>query len=181
MSYRTSKSLRRAKIPGIVFLAVAALLAGGCASTPRSGLYEGNVSAIDQDSPGVAGGTGAAHGNPVVAAAARVTGTPYRYGGHTTRGFDCSGLVFYAYNQAGIAVPRTTGEQRDFAQSVPLDELLPGDVLFFELDARKVSHVAIYAGGGIFIHAPSTGSKVSYASLESEFWRDRLVGAGRFY
>jgi cell wall-associated NlpC family hydrolase len=63
---------------------------------------------------------------------------------------------------------------------VALANVRPGDVLFFELEGNKVSHVGIYAGAGRFIHAPSTGKKVSYASLRSPFWRSRLISAGRF-
>jgi murein DD-endopeptidase len=119
-------------------------------------------------------------GDPVVAAAAGMLGAPYRYGGSTPRGFDCSGLVYYAHHQVGIPVPRTTGAQLDRARPVPLVDVRPGDVLFFELDGRKVSHVGIYAGAGNFIHAPSSGKSVSYASLRSAFWSSRLTGAGRF-
>lgn len=116
----------------------------------------------------------------VVAAAADVVGAPYRYGGSTPQGFDCSGLVHYAHTRAGIPVPRTTGAQMREALPVSLDLVRPGDVLFFELDGKKISHVGIYAGDGRFIHAPSTGKSVSYARLESAFWSARLIGAGRF-
>jgi probable lipoprotein NlpC len=121
------------------------------------------------------------HDNSVVAAARRAVGAPYRYGGFTPRGFDCSGLVYYAYRQAGISVPRTTGALLRAARPVPLDDLRAGDVLFFELEGKKVSHVGIYAGTGSFIHAPSSGKQVSYASLRSEFWRSHLTAVGRFY
>lgn len=119
-------------------------------------------------------------GRSVVAAAQGVVGAPYRYGGVTPRGFDCSGLVYYAHRQAGISVPRTTGAQLRRARPVPLDGLRAGDVLFFELEGKKPSHVGIYAGTGSFIHAPSSGKQVSYASLRSDFWRTRLLAAGRF-
>ena len=120
-------------------------------------------------------------GEAVVAAADRVVGAPYRYGGRSPRGFDCSGLVHYAHGQAGIRVPRTTAAQLRDARPVSLDRLRPGDVLFFELDGRKVSHVGIYAGASTFIHAPSTGKRVSYGRIDASFWRSRLLGAGRFY
>ena len=120
------------------------------------------------------------YGDRVVAEAAAMVGTPYRYGGRTPLGFDCSGLVYYAHRRAGIPVPRTTGAQLRGAQPVALSEVRPGDVLFFKLDGKKVSHVGIYAGEGSFIHAPSTGKYVSYASLNSVFWSSRLTGAGRF-
>lgn len=106
-------------------------------------------------------------------------GAPYRFGGTTPRGFDCSGLVFYSYRKAGITVPRTTREQYQFAQPVPEDQLRPGDLLFFRLSKSGVSHVAIYAGNGEFIHAPSTGKRVTRTSLNDPFWRPRLVRTGR--
>jgi cell wall-associated NlpC family hydrolase len=118
--------------------------------------------------------------DPVVAAAAEMVGVPYRYGGSTPRGFDCSGLVYYAHRQAGITVPRTTGALLHRARPVRVAELRPGDLLFFELDGKKVSHVGIYAGANRFIHAPSTGKHVSWASLQSAFWSSRFIGAGRF-
>lgn len=120
-------------------------------------------------------------GQRAVYAAFRQLGTPYRYGGTTPDGFDCSGLVQYAYGRAGIAVPRTTGQQLRHAHPVSLSSLQPGDLLFFRLSPRKVSHVGIYAGGGRFIHAPSSGKEVSYANLNDPFWRQRVIAAGRVY
>jgi cell wall-associated NlpC family hydrolase len=108
-------------------------------------------------------------------------GIPYRYGGSTPRrGFDCSGLVYYAFRKTGIRVPRTTGAQLRHAQTVPLPEILPGDLLFFRQRSSRVSHVGIYAGDGWFIHAPSRGKRVSWESLQSSYWKPRLVAAGRY-
>lgn len=147
---------------GIVSLV---LIAGqGCAGTVP-------IRSIDSNSD---------NSHTVAAAAQQVIGAPYRYGGFTPKGFDCSGLVYYAHRQAGIPVPRTADAQLHLARPVPLDDLRAGDVLFFELEGKKVSHVGIYAGGDSFIHAPSSGKTVSYASLQSLFWRSRLTGAGRF-
>jgi len=116
----------------------------------------------------------------VIATARRMLGTPYRYGGADPSGFDCSGLVSYAYRSVGISVPRTSGEQFRQSRPVATDKLRSGDLLFFRLSPPKVSHVAIYDGGGRFIHAPSSGKQVSYASLENPYWRKHLVAAGRF-
>jgi len=108
-------------------------------------------------------------------------GRPYRYGGSTPRGFDCSGLVHYAYQRAGIKVPRTTGGLLRHAHRVPLSKLRPGDVLFFRVAPPKISHVGIYIGHGRFVHAPSSGKRVSYASLNDDYWSQHVVTAGRFY
>lgn len=116
---------------------------------------------------------------PVIAR--KFLGVPYIYGGATPTGFDCSGLVQYTFRQLGIEVPRTTLEQFSIAWPTDLAQLQPGDLLFFRLNSKDVSHVAIYFGDQQFIHAPATGRAVSISSLNNPFWRDRLAGAGRFF
>ncbi len=120
-------------------------------------------------------------GERAVYAAYRQLGTPYRYGGSTPDGFDCSGLIQYAYRRAGIDIPRTTRQQLRQARPVSLSALRPGDLVFFRVSRRKVSHVGIYAGGGRFIHAPSSGKQVSYADLDDPFWHQRIIAAGRIF
>jgi len=107
-------------------------------------------------------------------------GAPYRYRGSSTRGFDCSGLVYFSFREAGIRVPRTTNSQLRHACPVPLSHLQPGDLSFFRQGSRLVTHVGIYAGDGWFIHAPSRGKRVSYDSIEGGYWNSRLVRAGRY-
>ncbi len=116
----------------------------------------------------------------VIETAQKMLGAPYRYGGSSPSGFDCSGLVRYAYRSVGKQVPRTSSDQFLRANRVALQNLQPGDLLFFRLSPPKVSHVAIYDRNGRFIHAPSSGKRVSYASLDNPYWRKHLVGAGRF-
>lgn len=118
--------------------------------------------------------------HPGLSIATTLVGTPYRYGGSSPRGFDCSGLVYYAYGKAGIRVPRTTQAQHRDAASVPLSELHPGDLLFFRRGGLPVGHVGIYAGNDRFLHAPSRGKQVSYASLNDDYWQTRLLSAGRY-
>ena len=105
-------------------------------------------------------------------------GTPYRYGGSTPAGFDCSGLVQYSYLEAGKMLPRTTRQLWDASVTVQARELQAGDILFFEIDG-KMSHVGMYVGGRRFVHAPSSGKTVAVASLENEFYQRALVRAGR--
>ncbi len=119
--------------------------------------------------------------HPGASIAASLVGAPYRYGGSSPRGFDCSGLVYYSYRKAGIRVPRTTQAQMRNARQIPLKQLQPGDLLFFKLDRKPVSHVGIYAGNGQFIHAPSRGKKVSFALMNDPYWRTRLIAAGRYF
>jgi cell wall-associated NlpC family hydrolase len=107
-------------------------------------------------------------------------GAPYRYGGNTPKGFDCSGLVVYSYSQAGLTgLPRTAAALEDAAQPVALDELRPGDLLFFQLSGRKTSHVALYVGDREFVHAPSSGGRVERVAFDHVYWGPRIRRAGR--
>ena len=109
-----------------------------------------------------------------------MVGAPYRWGGSSPQGFDCSGLVYYSYQDAGISVPRTVTEQRKASAPIRLNDARPGDLLFFRI-RWKVSHVGIYTGDGQFVHAPSTGKRVVVASLNNEYYRKHLVSVGRLY
>ena len=116
-----------------------------------------------------------------VAVAKEMLGVRYRYGGEDPRhGFDCSGLVYYSYRRAGLSVPRVAGEQYMHTQPVYRDALRPGDLVFFRTGRRLVSHVGIYIGRGRFIHAPSSGQRVSIDSLDEPYWRRHYVRGGRF-
>ena len=117
-------------------------------------------------------------GERAAVAAVRQIGVPYRYGGSTTRGFDCSGLVQFAYANAGKRIPRTTTEQWRQLTPVSNNRIRVGDLLFFRIGG-KVSHVGMYLGNRRFVHAPSTGREVSTASLDSDFYRRAFVRAAR--
>lgn len=131
---------------------------------------------------------GGCAGSPPVAVehagdrAARVAldqvGTPYRYGGSSPSGFDCSGLVHYSYRQAGKSVPRTTSGLWDALAPVANRDLRAGDLLFFEIEG-KMSHVGLYIGNGRFVHAPSSGRTVEIERLDSDFYRQAYLRAGR--
>lgn len=110
--------------------------------------------------------------------AARQVGVPYRYGGDGTDGFDCSGLVHYAYARAGKAVPRTTGDLWRRTRPVQEPELEVGDILFFDIEG-KMSHVGLYLGSGRFVHAPSSGREVTVADLGSGYYRNAFIRGGR--
>lgn len=122
--------------------------------------------------------TVASTADQAVAIAVQQVGAPYRYGGATPSGFDCSGLVHYSYARAGKRVPRTTATLWRDMRPVAENELRAGDVLFFKI-AGKMSHVGMYIGGGQFVHAPSSGKYVSLASLRSDFYHHALIRAGR--
>lgn len=105
-------------------------------------------------------------------------GAPYRYGGNTPAGFDCSGLVYYSYHNAGLTVPRTTAQLWSSAAPVMRGDLRTGDVLFFRIEG-KMSHVGMYVGDNHFVHAPKSGRTVSVESLGSEFYAQALIRGGR--
>jgi cell wall-associated NlpC family hydrolase len=94
-----------------------------------------------------------------VAAARRVVGAPYAWGQAGPDAFDCSGLIQWAYAQAGVALPRTSQAQAGAGRRVPADEARPGDIVVYRADA---SHVALYVGGGQVVHAPHPGARVRY-------------------
>ena len=119
-------------------------------------------------------------GAVVAAAAAALIGTRYEFGGADAGGFDCSGLALYAYERAGISIPRTAAEQQRAAQPVPLAQLAPGDLVFFRMGRHHIDHVGIYLGGGRFVHAPHEGVAVSVADLANGYYARHLVNAGRF-
>jgi murein DD-endopeptidase len=102
---------------------------------------------------------------------------PYRYGGETPSGFDCSGLVQYVYRSAGLSVPRNSREQRRSARPVSLAQAEAGDLVFFQ--SRNWSHVGIYLGENRFVHAPSTGKTVTIASFDEAWYQRNFIGAGR--
>ena len=154
-------------------LAILALTLSACASAPP---------APRTPLPGAAAAShtiAAPHlGTEAVDYALQQVGQPYRYGGAGPGGFDCSGLVQYSYLRAGKALPRTTSQLWSYAESVDRSELEPGDLLFFAI-AGKMQHVGLYVGGGRFVHAPSTGGRVTIASLDSDFYQLAFLRAGR--
>jgi len=117
----------------------------------------------------------------IVFSAIQYVDVPYEFGGMSREGVDCSGLVYLAHQSAGLQVPRTSLNQYRKAKRVRKNQMRAGDLLFFKLNTKRVSHVGIYLGDGRFIHAPRTGKKVSYSHLDNRFWRTRWVSVGRYY
>ena len=102
-------------------------------------------------------------------------GVPYVYGGASPSGFDCSGLVMYAFAQMGVSLPHSSYAQYSMGVAVSRDQLQPGDLVFF----NGLGHVGIYVGGGQFIHAPHTGDVVKISSLSESWYASTYVGARR--
>jgi murein DD-endopeptidase len=140
----------------------ALVLAAGCASSPVA------------DTPGDARQQEASE------IAASMVGKPYRYGGNSPQGFDCSGLVYFSFRRAGMDVPRSTDSQRDKSRKVSTARLARGDLLFFNQKGKYSSHVGIYLGRNRFVHAPSSGKHVRLDSLADPYWQKHLVDSRRF-
>jgi cell wall-associated NlpC family hydrolase len=154
-------------------LAIAALLTG-CADAPNLP-PAGTAGRIVVEPRSANTTVGAA----IADLAMGMVGTRYRFGGtDPQQGFDCSGLVFYTYSQAGYEVPRTSQEQFRAARKIALGEANAGDLMFFQ-DQSKLSHVGIYLGDGMFVHAPASGQNVAVASLDTPYYQQHLVAIGR--
>ena len=102
-------------------------------------------------------------GANIVAYAEQFIGTPYRSGGTTTAGFDCSGFTMYIYNHFNVELPRIAKDQTAKGTVVSKDDLQAGDLIFF---GDSIYHVGIYIGDGEFIHSPKPGSAVKIAELK---------------
>jgi hypothetical protein len=120
----------------------------------------------------------------VVETALDAMGTPYRWGGSDSDGYDCSGLIQWAYGEHGILLPRVSRDQARTGTLLPKDvaALRPGDILAFAASGGGVSHVGLYVGEGKFIHSASEGVKLSSLTAsdpDSRWWRARWLSARR--
>lgn len=133
-------------------------------------------------------GAGTSHAQPsgggaadLVLAAIGLIGTPYRYGGdRPDSGFDCSGLVRYVVRSAlGVDLPRQAESISRAGVEVALQQLQPGDLVFFNTLGRPFSHVGFYVGEGQFIHAPAQRGRVRIEPMSQPYWQSRFDGARR--
>lgn len=124
------------------------------------------------------GGGGGGAGVKAVALAAEFAGTPYKWGGKSPLGFDCSGLTTYVLGKAGIDIPHGSVNQAQGGRGVSMSELKPGDLLFWDASSRNGSgadHVAIYAGGGQMIEANGPRGRVVKTGVRSGAWARRYT------
>jgi len=143
-------------------------------------LYAGNTLVVSGTipTPEVSRSGSGVTGDGIVAKAAEYLGTPYRYGGSSPGGFDCSGFTNYIYSQFNISLNRTAAGQ--YGNGIAVSNLIPGDLVFFSCYSSSINHVGIYVGNGQFIHSstPASGG-VIYSSLYSGYYANEYVGARR--
>jgi len=121
----------------------------------------------------------------VANAAAKYINTPYRTGGISKNGLDCSGLLYVSFKDAlEVTLPRTITGIYSWTEKTTIEEAQIGDILFFKTDYTKtITHAALYLGDGLFIHAASAGSKtgVIYSNISEPYWAGCYAGAGRAF
>lgn len=157
------------------------LAAGGCATksapSPRAQTYNSAkvVSATKIVRP--------SKGSNVVNTARSLIGIPYKWGGRSPQtGFDCSGFVWYVFNQYGVDLPRTSSALLSVGRPVSESSIRPGDILIYNIARKgKSLHAAIATGRGTFVHSPSSGKTVSEVSMSGQYWQGRLLGARRVF
>ncbi|MBQ4132193.1 MAG: C40 family peptidase [Desulfovibrionaceae bacterium] len=125
------------------------------------------------------GGSSAA-GEAIVQTARTQLGKPYKWGGCSPRdGFDCSGYVYWVYQQHGIDVPRNSSGQADAGDEVGRSALRPGDIVVFSPRWQSGLHTGIYSGRGKFLHSPKTGSTIREDKITDSHWADCFVNGRR--
>ena len=112
--------------------------------------------------------------------ARRFVGTPYRWGGTTPKAFDCSGFTRYVYSKLGVKLPRTARQQFQAGKAVKNGQWKPGDLIFFDMMKGYVSHVGMYLGSKMFIHASTPRTGVRIDRLDKAYYKKCYVGARRF-
>lgn len=127
----------------------------------------------------VSGYTPAA-GEKAAETAIAMIGRPYHFKGDTPSGFDCSGLVRYSYLTAGVDLPHGTASLKNISQPVGFSFARRGDLVFFEQEGKRYSHVGIHIGKNTFVHAPSRGGKVRKDSLDDPYWKKHYLDTRRF-
>jgi cell wall-associated NlpC family hydrolase len=178
---RAAESLRRVQAQARSSQTAATSSSGGNSGGGNSGGGNSGGGTSNGGSTGDSSGSGGGYSAPAVSSRAGLAvqaalaqqGVPYRYATSSPGvGFDCSGLTAYAWGQAGVGLPHQSGAQFGSVPRVAIDQAQPGDLLFFY---SPISHVSIYLGNGMQVHAPNTGKTVTVAAVN---W-GKVVGVGR--
>ncbi len=162
--------ISRRKALSTFAMLTSSVLLGGCSLT--SGFVDSEAHYAAGVSP---------HAINVVKTVKSQLGVRYTLGGtKPSTGFDCSGLIWWAYKKHGVSIPRVTKDQAYAGSIAPLNRLQPGDILVFaSSQAPNSLHTALYIGQDTFIHAPNSKSRVREDSLTNKYWRDNLALARR--
>jgi cell wall-associated NlpC family hydrolase len=186
----SQRPLRRRGISRVAtwVLSVSVVALAGCASTTGTSTNQANwldpqgsrnaKADIDALDPVTAI---AAAQHPLTRQALTHLGINYRYGGKAPdQGFDCSGLIYYSAQESlGLKLPRRSADLARVGQKVDRQELAVGDLVFFNTLGRRYSHVGIYLGNELFVHAPSSGGEVRVENMTKSYWASRYNGARR--
>lgn len=152
----------------VALLAYAAVAAGPALGDDGRDLRDAHSPPVEEQAP--------TKGERAAEIALKAVGIPYRWGGESPAvGFDCSGLVRWAYGRVGIELPHSSYALYDEGRRVPTTRMEPGDVLFFE----GLGHVGLYVGRGRMVHAPQTGRSVEVVRLGEPGYGGHLIGARR--
>jgi cell wall-associated NlpC family hydrolase len=185
---------RHAVLVRALLALAASALAGACASSggvprpfpmPGSGQARAPETSPQSPAPQAPAAQAPVPETPVlddyalVGTALSLRGVPYRNGGDTPEGFDCSGFTKYVYARHGLALPREVRDQFQLGKQVKTEELEAGDLLFFTTVGPGATHVAIAIGGDQFVHAPSSTGVVRVERLSARYWAARYLGARR--
>lgn len=151
------------------------------ARAPQSPTFEDDGLDVFQSTGELSWATeGGGSGSDVEAIASKYLGTPYKWGGISPLGLDCSGLTSIVMQELGINLPRTAAAQGQGGQAISNDDLKPGDLVFWDWGASGhragADHVAVYIGNGKIIEAPRAGQNVRVANLYGNFWARRYLG-----
>lgn len=149
-----------------------AVMLGGCGFFGKSRIDTGRRAAPRT------GMVGSDHA--VVSTVRSVLGTPYAWGGDSPReGFDCSGLMYWAFRQHGVNIPRVSWEQIRAGRKVSRADVRGGDLVFFDTGQKRGFHVGLATGRGTFLHSPKSGSRVAESSLSGPYWYRKFLTARR--